>query len=1120
MATTFNQSGCPEPSDLLSFAKDVAKRIKKDYQGRRVPVTFTGHGLGGSLAALAAIECGEQAAGTGLAFSCSAVTFSAPGALGVAVTDALGPVTVHSYVMKGDLVPLSGWHLGTVCVLPGSHECLGASGVHANCMGAEDAHKLETIVEAVKENLYNSACTTAPGRAFSLFDYLLNGLVRGSSQEQYTTQLSKASYLASISSTTAMSDSAIKIMAGLSEHGPQAMSEMLQDSAWPEQLGAFELPGLVSVLSEVGEDLYEQTGAAELMESASNVALDFLETMVSLTGTLPDELQALETAFEYVKTPVTFLAQFLPQVPDVPQVILDATDEVTLVLDFVIDATERLVYYVDQGKRVLDRTVNTIGLSIGGKPRPSEDKSCGAEVCLGIHERSLGSYREWIFPMQYTRFWDIASPPIVNVFNRKHRFTLPGLYSTYAVRSATFLVKAFYDNTVHHEKFLVAMCAEGSGVERGLPSLFVVLNKDGSIMSVIELEHNPDKKPPEEESEGEGEGEDEDEGEERRAASSGEEEGEGEGEGEVDLTFTGSVRGMTITGDTDDQMKIFVSNDDKTIAQFSRVELMQLLQPGKLKMYGNKLVVEDYVYVEVSPYSLFYDKTHRLLWVGEMKEQSKEDDGKDAKAVAYEVSARGTVVLPSSFVPKEEPDKPEVRATVVYGPDVKGFFTFRQLGLWYVGLTRCSLNSNPCKIEYHNYTYACKDKAKADVDCTQLDPSTWTLINDKPKGSVSTTPKEKTLVTALSVPFGAEGIASDYVDNGYYLIPFSSGTEEGSKLAVTFVKDMEDSMFLFGTPVMRTQRPAVTRNVMYCTILGIDVVPPRCFVKYKNGNCGSNKGQEPSKDVKRPKARHSGRGGGYKHIRSKSLVHATGLALYDDTQPSTRAERLVVSGDDDICLENTYPLYPAKEQVFGWAKFIFPVYIAQVTITIELSGSLGVDLEGIVCFLAKAAGIALVPKVQAKVMLEGAIEVVLVRAGIEVRAVILDVDIPAEAAITFKDGGSPPVLHFRLSISLSPLQIKLSLFGEYYFCIGTCYKEVWGVNVGYPCTKWCKRAYFTLWEYKMERWNVILWEFKTKSIDSTPPDTGLVKITQEDVKSLQISWTGFDVSLDTYITRD
>lgn len=132
-------------------------------------------------------------------------------------------------------------------------------------------------------------------------------------------------------------------------------------------------------------------------------------------------------------------------------------------------------------------------------------------------------------------------------------------------------------------------------------------------------------------------------------------------------------------------------------------------------------------------------------------------------------------------------------------------------------------------------------------------------------------------------------------------------------------------------------------------------------------------------------------------------MRSAGLVQHDDVQVSTLANRLVVSEDDDICLENTFPLLPAKELLFGQAMFMFPVFVASVDITVKLSGSLGIDLEGIVCFVSKAAGVALVPTLKAKVMLEGAISVAVLRAGISVNAVILDISLIPEAAIHSSD---------------------------------------------------------------------------------------------------------------------
>ncbi len=276
--------------------------------------------------------------------------------------------------------------------------------------------------------------------------------------------------------------------------------------------------------------------------------------------------------------------------------------------------------------------------------------------------------------------------------------------------------------------------------------------------------------------------------------------------------------------------------------------------------------------------------------------------------------------------------------------------------------------------------------------------STWTLINQLPKGGqITTTPEEQTLVTAMALPFGAEGLASDNVPNGFLLIPFSSATEEGSKVAMALIKDMEDSMFLFSIPIMRTVKPTVAKNVVYCKFLDMNVFPPKCFITYKSKSCGSNKGKEPSKDVATQASRYPGR----KRPHNKADVRSKGLVPHEDTHTSTRLDRLVSASGDDFCLEGWYPLLKKPDIIFYKHLYLLKFKVITLEISITLSGSIVIDLEGTVCFMSKSAGVALIPTIATKVTLEGSIDIAsLVRAGIRAQAVLFETSLIPEAAIT------------------------------------------------------------------------------------------------------------------------
>ncbi len=112
-------------------------------------------------------------------------------------------------------------------------------------------------------------------------------------------------------------------------------------------------------------------------------------------------------------------------------------------------------------------------------------------------------------------------------------------------------------------------------------------------------------------------------------------------------------------------------------------------------------------------------------------------------------------------------------------------------------------------------------------------------------------------------------------------------------------------------------------------------------------------------------------------------------------------------------------------------------------------------------------------------------------------------------AVQLKDGGAPPVLHFRIGLSIRPLQITMLVFITYRGCPNICFTSGL-IPFPYPCLEWCPELQYVFFRYSMERWDMILYEFKTKSLDSTPPDAGLLKISQEDLETLVVTWTAFE----------
>ncbi len=344
------------------------------------------------------------------------------------------------------------------------------------------------------------------------------------------------------------------------------------------------------------------------------------------------------------------------------------------------------------------------------------------------------------------------------------------------MRAATFLIIKQHGWTVQHDTFIVSMQAAGAKQLKGLPSLFVLLDKDGEISKVISLQDETGK------------------------------------------DFTASVRAVTIAKDI-----VWTCDDEFSIVGFSKQAIFNILRaPG---VY-HSLNILTRAKVGVVPAVLLYDLVHGLLWVGETTEPGLSDS--EGKAVAYQVQFGGAI--------KED----EVKAELVYGPDVRGISFFKQLGKKYVAISRCSVGMQACKIEFHSFSLACDgtpnmsgsesggdagsatlpNQLKPECDASQIvNQPVWTLKN-RPNIN-GTDLAEVTLVSAAGVPFGAEGLATDNIQGGYFLIPFSSATEEGVRLAIKYAKNIEDSMFLFTVPMLLSNvKPSFTKNVVFCEMFG------------------------------------------------------------------------------------------------------------------------------------------------------------------------------------------------------------------------------------------------------------------------------------------------------------
>ncbi len=423
---------CPTAADYFDFAQRVALHLFENYRGYKV--TFTGHALGGALATLSGLHCVEHMG----ADSCSVLTFSSPGVADLLAHMPLSEKTAHSmsqlsvetYVLDGDLVPFSGWHFGTVCILQDtdSQDCF-AAGLMECLSRASASHNLSHVVAATALMAGSSSmsCATFPnGQTYSLFDHFLQALQKGG---DVLYKISKESAMQMNLEILVESGAVLHENFGemIDKHIPKGSEQvttgdMLARAIWPVGLVSLDILAVNApsfILRDLKATLQDIGNVADAAHGLLHAVLYFSGTLTDDAKNAQETLAGLESAWSSVK-------RLVPRIPEVPQKVADAAHWASFHLESAANFSIAIMQHIEDASQILEDAVEVVGNTFGGKHRPKEDKSCGQDVCISTHQRSLDSYRLWVFPLQYTRFWDLSSPPLLNVEKRKQSFILPG----------------------------------------------------------------------------------------------------------------------------------------------------------------------------------------------------------------------------------------------------------------------------------------------------------------------------------------------------------------------------------------------------------------------------------------------------------------------------------------------------------------------------------------------------------------------------------------------------------------------------------------------------------------------------------------------------------------------
>ena len=446
---------------------------------------------------------------------------------------------------------------------------------------------------------------------------------------------------------------------------------------------------------------------------------------------------------------------------------------------------------------------------------------------------------------------------------------------------------------------------------------------------------------------------------------------------------------------------------------------------------------------------MFYE--NRRIWITDYLDSGKTSLGttfpkhhirrkntQEAWVAAYRTDAKGKVA-----VTKYRPDKTQVLKpdrVVTVGKNVVGFSVFTQLGETFYAILRCAPKPGfSCKLEF-------------------IEP--WPGVNETYSGvPVRFGQAGVTIQRAVRMPSGAVDVT--FVSAGENLIvTFNSGAQGEQARRLVTGADLEDSTFSLAIPVLKNRlniRDAVSRNELFLTVLGQDVVKPRELI------------------------------------------------------PLTRSKRQT---DLSNCLVGEGTLYEKEIEFFRTCQFgckhrsiNLGVYFGIVAfLDFWALGNLEVTFQAALCILEREARASIIPRAYMTVGGQVSIQAALLRVGIRIDVTLMDTTLIPTLILRVK--GSVMQACGELKININPLSVTLSLVFDILGPIIKC--GSW--------KPWSCRITIGVWYSKtieLFRWsaNTIsltpVPELCLSTPDRTAPVKGTVEAKQNDQQSLTAEWSDF-----------
>lgn len=180
----------------------------------------------------------------------------------------------------------------------------------------------------------------------------------------------------------------------------------------------------------------------------------------------------------------------------------------------------------------------------------------------------------------------------------------------------------------------------------------------------------------------------------------------------------------------------------------------------------------------------------------------------------------------------------------------------------------------------------------------------------------------------------------------------------------------------------------------------------------------------------------------------------------------------------------------------------------------EAGGTLDVTFRAGLCLADKLVRAAIIPTAGLYVEVGGGITLGIVKAGMKIRATVMETSLIPEARLGLLKGGAVRAC-LALDLIINPLRIDIIGFVQLWLC--PFFKKVCAslgfVEICIPVPfffKFCPEFEITIFSWSAKPITINIFTICNRPADSTPPVGGQVTASQIDDSSIAVSWTGFD----------